>query len=158
MKVIDHGKWIPYKPAKDDWPEDAPPNAMFCKRESDGVDWYQYVNPKKDSGRIFSENFQEDSVKIAFMFHEVEQQWIIGPSVTDATMLFPAHHYVREITDFGSTDEEKIIAAFRNKAIDPGNNRMSERLAVVGEDSTASLTQRLIKLEAIVTQLIERMK
>jgi hypothetical protein len=109
MKIIDHGKWIPYKPAKDAWPEGAPRHALFSKRESDGVDWYDYVKTA----------FQADSVKIAFMFHDYEQQWIIGPAVIDPTMIFPPNHYVREILDFGSTDEDEIIAAFRNKAVDP---------------------------------------
>ena len=125
MKIIDHGKWIPYKPAKDAWPEGAPANALFCKRESDGVDWYDYVNPVKDSGRLFSENFQEDSVKIAFMFHEAEQQWIIGPSYVDATMLHPANQFVREIIDFPDVhNEDAVIEAFRNKVIDPDTNEI----------------------------------
>jgi hypothetical protein len=157
MRIIDHGKWIPYKPTK--WPEHAPPNALFAKRERDGVDWYDYVNPTKESGRLFSENFQEDSVKIAFMFHEAESRWIIGPAVTDATMIFPANHYVREIIGFGSTDENEIIAAFRNKVIHPETSEiLGDRAAFVPkrpmngvstlEDMVMDLKARVAKLEA----------
>jgi len=157
MKIIDHGKWIPYKPTKP--PEAAPPNALFAKRESDGVDWYDYVNPQKESGRLFSENFQEDSVKIAFMFHESDNHWIIGPAVTDATMIFPANHYVREIIGFGSTDENEIIAAFRNKVIHPETSeilgdRAEFRKRVVSEEEREVMSN----LAATIIDLRERVK
>jgi hypothetical protein len=127
MKIIDHGKWIPYKPTKDRWPEGAPLNALFAKRESDGVDWYDYVNPPKEKReRLFSENFREDSVKIAFMWHEYEQRWKIGATVIDATMIFPANQIVREIIGFGTTDEQEIIARLRNRFIDPETNEITE--------------------------------
>jgi hypothetical protein len=85
------------------------------------VDWYQYSHPTEDDrkrNRLFSENFQEDSVKIAFMFHQAEQQWIIGPSTTDVSLIFPQNMHLREIIDFGSTDEDEIVAYFRNKVVD----------------------------------------
>jgi hypothetical protein len=127
MKIIDHGKWIPYKPAKDAWPEGAPANALFAKRESDGVDWYDYVNPPKENrARLFSENFREDSVKIAFMWHETEQHFKIGATVIDATLIFPANQTVREIIDFGTVDEDEIIARLRNRYIDPETNEITE--------------------------------
>jgi hypothetical protein len=127
MKIIDHGKWLPYKPAKEDWPEHAPPNALFARRVSDGVDWYDYVNPPKDNKRrLFSENFREDSVKIAFMWHDFEKAWKIGPSVIDATLIFPANHFVREIVGFGTTNEEEIIARLRNRLIDPETNEITD--------------------------------
>ena len=91
------------------WPEGAPLNALFAKRESDGKDWYEHVNDPA--------SFQQDTVKIAILFHQFEQEWIIGPATTDATMIFPANMHVREIDGFGSIDEEEIIAAFRNKVI-----------------------------------------
>jgi hypothetical protein len=157
MKIIDHGKWIPYKPAKDRWPEGAPTQALFCKRESDGVDWYDYVNPPKNNRRrLFSENFREDSVKVAFMFHEMEQKWIIGPSVIDATLIFPANHHVREFIGFGSVDEDEIIAAFRNKVIDPDTNALSERPVLEKIDWLAVVIDLKSRVEKLEEQLKER--
>lgn len=116
MNMINHGKWIPYKPTK--LPEGAPPHALFCKRESDGMDWYEYVNSGK--------NFAEDSVKLSALYQEFWKAWVIGPAVIDATMLHPANQIVREISDFGSTDEDVLIAAFRNKHIDPDTNEIRD--------------------------------
>jgi hypothetical protein len=159
MKIIDHGKWIPYKPSNDAWPEGAPAQALFAKRESDGVDWYDYVNPPKENRqRLFSENFREDSVKIAFMWHESEQRWKIGPSVIDATLIFPANQIVREIIGFGTTDEDEIIARLRSRYIDPETNeitdpppprKMSEDEAFVMNN----LAEVIVDLRARVQQL-----
>ncbi len=155
MKIIDHGKWIPYKPAR--LPEGAPQHALFCKRESDGVDWYDYVNPPiNNRQRLFSENFQEDSVKVAFMFHEVEQKWIIGPSVIDATMIFPANHHVREFIGFGSIDEDEIIRAFRNKVIDLHTNELSERPMAEKIDLLAMVFDLKARVEKLEEQRKER--
>jgi hypothetical protein len=144
MKIIDHGKWIPYKPEV--FPKDAPPTALFAKRESDGKDWYQHVNDPA--------SFQPDTVKIAFSFHEAEKEWIIGPAVIDATMIFPANHYVREIDGFGSTDENEIIAAFRNKVIDIKTNAMKDR----PKNNAPSLIEMLNALTRRIEKLEERMK
>jgi len=156
MKVVDHGKWIPYKPAV--LPEGAPANALFAKRESDGVDWYEYVNPpKKNKARLFSENFREDSVKIAFCFHEAEKKWIIGPACIDPTMIFPANHYVREILDFPhSRDLDAIIDAFRNKLIDPETSELlGDRKQFMPELTPEQQTMR--DLPQLVSELIKRM-
>jgi hypothetical protein len=164
MKIIDHGKWIPYKPAKDNWPEGAPLNALFAKRESDGVDWYDYVNPpKEDRGRLFSDNFREDSVKIAFMWHEAEQVWKIGPSVIDATMIFPANHFVREIIDFGTTDEDEIIARLRNRIINPDTNEITEPppepvRSAEEMDAMINYPSIILELRARIEKLEERIK
>jgi hypothetical protein len=121
MKVIDHGQWNIYKPEPGQFPT-APRGTLFSRRESDGVDWYQYSHPTEDDrkrNRLFSQNFQEDSVKVAIMWHEFEQQWIIGASSTDVSLIFPQQGmHVREIIGFGSTDEDKIIAHFRNMVVD----------------------------------------
>lgn len=123
MKIIDHGYWVLYKPTDfSAWKSPPPRGALFCKRESDGVDWYKYSHPTEDDqklNRLGSQNFREDSVKIAFMWHEVEKQWIIGPSTTDVSLIFPQNMRVRELIDTGLTDEDEIIARYRNKVVDP---------------------------------------
>ena len=75
-QIIDHGKWVPYQP--DTLPPHAPPNALFARRESDGVDWYDYVrNP---------DSFTADGVKFTVMWHEAHAGWIVGAAVRDPTM------------------------------------------------------------------------
>jgi hypothetical protein len=147
MKMIDHGMWRPYKPAK--LPEGAPSHALFCKRESDGMDWYEYVNSGK--------NFAEHSVKISALYQEFWKAWVIGPSVIDATMLHPANQIVREIPDFGSTDEDVLIATFRNKHIDPETNEIRDPpvLPDVEDPAVAALRERLENLEKRVAQWVE---
>ena len=48
MNTIDHGMWNAYTPTT--LPEGAPPHAMFVRRDSDGVDWYDYVGSGTNSG------------------------------------------------------------------------------------------------------------
>jgi len=141
MRVIDHGKWIRYRPEK--FPEGAPINALFAKRESDGVDWYDYVN----SG----DNFQADSVKIAAMYQDAHKAFVIGPSVLDPTLIFPAGQIVREFIGFPHNgDEEAVIAAFRNKYIDPDSNDIVDPPPLPPPpDLEAELRQMLARLEAL---------
>jgi hypothetical protein len=106
MSIIKHGKWLSYKPSK--LPEGAPINALFARRESDGVDWYDYVN----SGR----NFGADTVKLMASWRADIGGFVIGPAVYDATMLFPAGQFVLEITGYTGTDPQ---AEFGNKVYDP---------------------------------------
>ena len=53
MSIIDHGTWVAYRPAKH--PEGAPGNAIFARRESDGLDWYEYCR---------AEHFKKGSLKL----------------------------------------------------------------------------------------------
>lgn len=49
VDFIDHGDWVLYKPERH-WLLDQNKTILFCKRVSDGVDWYVYrrtlTNPK----------------------------------------------------------------------------------------------------------------
>jgi hypothetical protein len=105
MSIRDHGKWTPYKP--DELPQAAPPGALFCKRESDGQDWYDYVNP--------GTNFEETSVKFAALWQEALGGYIVGAAVYDATMLFPANQVIGEILDYAGNDPQ---TEFGNKLYD----------------------------------------
>ena len=103
MNIIDHGKWVAYTPAN--IPVGAPPNTLFAKRESDGVDWYTYVR-----------NFSADTVKFMAAQRDYASGYVVGPAVRDATMLFPAGHIVGEIVDYVGGDPQE---EFRNKLFDP---------------------------------------
>lgn len=114
MAHINHGFWVKYKP--EEFPEDAPTGAMFAKRETDGMDWYKYVNS--------STNFKEDTVKIAVRWIDNQQNLLVGPVVTDVTMIFPAGHFVVEIDDYTGTDAFNDL---NGKLYDPANDSFKEK-------------------------------
>ena len=91
MDIKDHGLWQRYTPAK--LPQGAPASAMFVRRESDGVDWYTYVN----SG----DNFAEDTIKLTL------HNGVVSTATTDPTALFPDNATVLEISGVASDDPLK---------------------------------------------------
>jgi hypothetical protein len=114
MKILDHGKWIAYEP---DVPhKDAPLNTMYCRRESDGMDWYDYIR----SGKRFS----KDTIKFMAMEHGPNTGFIIGPVTKDVTKLFPAGHIVGEILDCGSLNSQK---EFGQRIYDPNKRQILEK-------------------------------
>jgi hypothetical protein len=73
--VTDHGAWTRYVPGT--IPTRAPPNALFSQRDSDSVDWYDYVNA--------GSNFTPDTtVKMT-----VGPDNIVRAATIDPTRLFP---------------------------------------------------------------------
>jgi hypothetical protein len=113
MNVIEHGSWVRYQPST--IPDDAPPNALFCRRESDGMDWYAYVHP--------GTNFGADTVKFAAIMRD-GVGYVVGPATTDATAMFPADHLVGEITDYVGTDPQGDLG---NKVFDPATGAFTDQ-------------------------------
>jgi len=113
MTFIDHGKWQPYTPAT--LPPGVPSGALFVRRESDGIDWYDYV---KDGG-----NFSPDTVKFTALWHPTYQSYLVGAAVYDVTLLFPPNQLVREITDYAGSDPQ---ADFGSKLYDPATDAFSD--------------------------------
>lgn len=145
MNIIDHGNWIAYQPTARETPEGAPPNAMFARRESDGVDWYQYVSKP--------ESFGANTVKFAAIYRaENINGYVVGPATYVADRIFPAGHIVAEITDYSGADPQADLG---NKVYDPATGAFSEQPPVPpgpfdsGKLMAAleSITTRLDKLE-----------
>jgi len=122
MTHIDHGSWVLYKPAQAR--ADAPSGAMFCKRENDGVDWYEYVHPGTNFG---------------------SGGYLVGPVVTDANQLFPAGHIVVEISDYAGSD---AFADFNGKIYDPATDTFSDVPPPAKTPSLDEIMARLDKLES----------
>lgn len=137
MKIIDHEKWLPYKPAQ--MPPSAPPNTLFARRESDKTDWYDYVNSGK--------NFGADSVKLMAIWREDMGGYIVGPAVFDATMLFPPNHIVFEITDYTGSDPQ---ADFGGKLYEPATGTFSAPTMAAAEPSLAKLVEELTARIAVL--------
>jgi hypothetical protein len=102
--IIDHGKWLPYTP--DPYPQGAPPNALFARRESDSLDWYEHVKT----------GFQDDSVKFMATWRSEVRGYVIGPATYDASAIWPPNQVVGEITDYTGSDPQ---ADFGGKVYDP---------------------------------------
>lgn len=92
--VDDLGTWTTYKP--NPWPSEMPPEVLFAKRDSDGVDWYEYLKTP--------DTFYDDDV-IAVAALE-NGQWIIKVATRDATRLWPAGRKVLVWTDETSDDPQ----------------------------------------------------
>lgn len=133
MNTIDHGKWLAYIPTP--LPEGMPRNAMFARRESDGVDWYDYVNA--------GTNFQPDTVKIAASYRDATSQYIIGPANYDATAMFPQGCIVHEITDYTGSDPQRDLGS---KAFDPATGTFSDPI-IPQEGALQDMDARLKALE-----------
>ena len=135
MNTIDHGKWDIYTPVS--LPEGMPANAMFARRESDGVDWYEYVNP--------GTNFNPAYVKIAALYREASGQYVIGPATYDATTIFPAGCIVHEVTDYTGSDPQGDLGL---KAFDPVTGDFTDPIIPPASTAMKSLLDRMAALEA----------
>lgn len=109
-QIIDHGKWQLYEP--DTRPEQAPLGALFARRESDGVDWYDYSRDSK--------SFGADTVKFTVL---LQHGHVVGAATRDVTRLFPAGMLVRELTEFHGRDPQQELGV---KRYDPDSNTLHD--------------------------------
>jgi hypothetical protein len=143
MMIINHGKWMLYKPEKHYWRfEEAGAqgmNILYAKRESDGKDWYVYVND--------DEPFKDGSVRM--IIHDQGDGWIVGAATYDATALWPAGALVLEITDYRGSDPQ---TDFGGKMFDLGTRELRERPPLV---PTLTPTEEKIlgTLDAVMARL-----
>jgi hypothetical protein len=93
MEIKDHGVWHRYKPGTP--PPGAPASAMFSRRASDGVDWYDYVR----SGT----NFAADSIKMTVV------DGVVGAANIDPTTLFPGDGTVLEVSGVTVDNPQKAV-------------------------------------------------
>jgi hypothetical protein len=108
--IVIHGIWNLYVPEKGH--PDAPPSTVYVKRDSDGVDWYDYVN---------GSNFQKDTVKVACIFQG--DMWTTNPGTRDASAIFPSGMMVLEIDDYTGKD---MIKDFTGKSFNLDSRSFQE--------------------------------
>lgn len=133
-QIMSHGRWIPYRPDK--LPELVPSNTLFCHRESDLIDWYDYVRDEN--------NFTAGSVK--FMARKQDDSWIISVASHDASMLHPADQWVMEVIDYHGGDPSEELAG---RLFDPVALRLGDRPPIVAlPDPLQSVLDRLAVIEA----------
>src|SRR3954465_7602381 len=115
MSIKDHGKWVSYKPEVH--PGYFPKNVIFAKRESDGVDWYDYIRR--------GDNFEKDTMK--FVLDERDGKTCIRTPAVEADRLFPAGCRVVEVTHLKrEQDEAKHIEEFANHYFDPHSGTVGD--------------------------------
>ncbi|WP_028165495.1 hypothetical protein [Bradyrhizobium elkanii] len=100
MTIINHGAWTRYVPEV--WPEGLPESIMFCKRDVDGVDWYDYIY----NGAVFAPNSIKASVN----------DGRVTVATRDVSRLFPQNCTLIEITEDNSIDDPQ--ATFGGKMYD----------------------------------------
>lgn len=138
-QIMSHGRWIPYRPDK--LPEFMPSNTLFCRRESDLVDWYDYV--RDDT------NFTAGSVK--FAARKQNDSWIISVASHDASMLHPADQLVLEVIDYLGGDPSEELSG---RLFDPDTNRLGDRPLILPlPDPLQPVLDRLAAIEARLDEL-----
>lgn len=112
-QIMSHGKWVTYKPDK--LPEHTPAGALFVRRESDGVDWYDYVRDPR--------SFTTDGVKFTVL--RQGDIWTVGAAVRDATRLHPTDALVLEIIDYHGGDD--LQETLGGRMFDVDTNKLLDR-------------------------------
>lgn len=112
MTIINHGTWTRYVPEV--WPEGLPENIIFCKRDADGTDWYEFIY----NGAVFAPN----SIKLTVLDGKV------GAATRDASRLFPQSCALLEITEDNSTED--VQEAYGGRLYDVATNTLSSAPAL----------------------------
>lgn len=135
-QIVDHGKWVLYQP--DTLPEYAPLGTLFARRESDGVDWYDYVRDEN--------SFAADTVKFTVLWQDVHKGYTIAAATRDPHRLFPAGQLLREIIDYhGGSDLQAELGA---RLYDPDTNKLRGRPPPEPTFDFQGLLDRVAALEA----------
>jgi hypothetical protein len=109
MNIIDHGLWTRYVPANPK--EDLPGFIMFCRRDADDQDWYDYIHGEEPE-------LGGNSIKMT-----VDDKDIVQAVYRDATKLFPQNSLLLEITDDPVDDPQ---AKYGGKLYDPETMTFSD--------------------------------
>jgi hypothetical protein len=96
MTIINHGSWSRYVPTV--FPLGVPTGAIFCKRDADGIDWYDYVHN--------GASFAPASIKLTVF------QGVAMAVTNDAQALFPAGCVLVEITGDNTVDPQAAYGGF----------------------------------------------
>lgn len=126
-----HGSWSRYEPASP--PPEKPVNTMYCKRDTDGVDWYDYCHD--------ASNWTEGSAKL------VIQKWgdtyVVNVASLDPTTLFPQGAIVLEVIGFEGDPQQ-----FASKIVDPTTDTFTDPPAPPAITQKADIWRRCTDQEA----------
>ncbi len=114
--IIDHGTWVPYTKEAVLSPEGfplVPAGTMFCRRESDGVDWYDFSRGES--------SFAAGSVLVACL--PTDLGLITQAVYTDPQLMFPQNCRLIEIQGW---EGEKPHTVFGARIYDPEADTFSD--------------------------------
>jgi hypothetical protein len=131
--VTQHGFWERYEPAPEDIPENFPPSALFLRRVSDQMDWYEFVRA--------GHGFEPDSLKatvgqiilgqqlgaISTFVQRIAGKWIILAVADEIDRLFPQNNLLIEIKDVDPNIGDPQTA-FGQRVFDPNTNEIGDVL------------------------------
>lgn len=107
--IIDHGTWVPYTREAVVSPEGfplVPAGTMFCRRESDGADWYDFSRAQ--------DSFAAGSILIACLKTDIG--WVTQGVFADFGRMFPQNQMLIELQGW---EGEKPHNEFGMKIYDP---------------------------------------
>jgi hypothetical protein len=119
LKVVDHGDWILYdRPLNDAEKRIVPSGALFLKRVSDGVDWYEYSRDPK--------NFANSSVLITTQPDANDYYYRVQAVTVDRSSVTPTGQRVIEILNYKGT-VEGVQDAFAGKIYTPFDGKLLDK-------------------------------
>jgi hypothetical protein len=109
--IVDHGNWVPYTREATLSPEGyplVPAGTIFCRRESDGVDWYEYSRAEG--------TFEPGSVMIACL--RTNLGWITQSvfAAENISRMFPQNQMLIEVQGWKG---DKPHNSFELRVYDP---------------------------------------
>lgn len=142
MAHINHGSWVRYQPTETR--AGIPLTVMYARRESDGLDFYDFVQPPATP-------YAEGNVAIAVMWREEYNAYIVGAAVFDPTAMFPAGHTIVEIDDYTGTDPQTDLGG---RAYDLETMTLGEVPVFVMEDPIMETQTKILSaLDSIMARL-----
>lgn len=143
MNIKEHGQWEIYKPLE--LPIGMPPSALFCRRVTDKIDWYEYtvahntsINKPADAQKVFGDT----TVKMTVIWHPELEMYLVSSAVTNPIVLFPGNQQILEILDYTGTDPAKD---FNGKVYNPADGSFTDRV----EPSPEVMRQRIERIRKL---------
>ena len=150
MSIKDHGFWVKYIPLK--YPDGAPAGIAFCRRESDGFDWYEYVNVEEGNpahmGR--EKHFSPRSVKCVVEVGKgrAENEPVVRCAAVDETRLFPQDCQLIELVGVErDQDEPSLIEEFANHHINLNTGEIGALYQPPALPSIEDMVARIVDAE-----------
>jgi hypothetical protein len=116
--IVDHGNWVPYTKEATLSPEGfplVPAGTIFCKRESDGADWYEYSRAEG--------TFQPGSVMIACLPTNLGLVTQGVFALENIQKMFPQNQRLIEVQGW---EGDKPHNVFANKVYNPVGDTFSD--------------------------------
>jgi hypothetical protein len=137
MEIIDHGFWKTSSRPNSPIGARAPESAIFCARESDGVDWYELAFGESLNNKILATALPNADAT-AFMVQAV---------ATNPQRVFPQNSRLLEFKDYTGTDP---VAELSGRIYTPGSNDLAVAPIVVAPVITlkADIWRRVTDSEA----------